>query len=792
MPLISKNIPNMVNGVSQQPAPLRLDTSCERLINGYPSVITGLQKRPNTKFFTELTGISTTSESAAIHVVNRDNTEKYMIVVGNGTIDTYDLITGNQIPIDSKSDVDYLNTPTPNEDIKFLTIADSTFILNRRQEITTANVADGAVSAAGTKGSVYVQQSIANVEYAVYINGVKQGNFTTGANVDLATALEGTEEIAREIGTSMTNNGVTGVQVIGSVVSFDVTPGTSLRVLEGFGGRSMTAYVDEVQSFSDLPPDEISNRVVRIAGSVDSSLDDYYVIWNGEVWRETAKQGSRLKLSEFGMPHLLVRKTNGNFDFAPTSWGERAVGDNDTNTVPTFVGRTINDIFLYRNRMGFLSDENIIFSEIGNFENFFRTSVVQLLDSDPIDIASTTSQVSVLQHAIPYANSLSVYSSRVQFQLADTDVLSPQTVSIDVSTYFDNSKVCKPINSGPNVFFAVDGDEFASVRELFLDSTNNTSDAVEVTIQIPRYIPSPIVKMTTSTKEDIMVSLSAADRTKLFVYKWYYAGKEKIQSAWNVWEFNDGREIMTIEFLDEDLLMVYKLKGKVYADTMDVSEGTEGILSNSQILLDSSVDSVDLPMSYDSGTDKTTITMPYDLPQFQEYDIEGYETLAARYGYVLSGDGSDVNAIMNVTGTRTIVADGDLTNRQFTLGVPYTFLYEYSRQYNRDGDEGGLVAVQDGRLQLRYFSVLYVNATRFDVTVSPDGRNDYNYLFNSRRLGDSTSLIGEYQQRTGEFRFPIFARSDKVKITITNDSPFGSIFSTTEWEGFYNGRTQRA
>ena len=46
MPLISSSIPNLINGVSQQPPALRLASQAEQVINCMPSPVEGLKKRP--------------------------------------------------------------------------------------------------------------------------------------------------------------------------------------------------------------------------------------------------------------------------------------------------------------------------------------------------------------------------------------------------------------------------------------------------------------------------------------------------------------------------------------------------------------------------------------------------------------------------------------------------------------------------------------------------------------------------------------------------------------------------
>ena len=50
MPLVSRTIPNLVQGVSQQPEVLRLSSQATSQVNGFSSVVEGLKKRPPTNF----------------------------------------------------------------------------------------------------------------------------------------------------------------------------------------------------------------------------------------------------------------------------------------------------------------------------------------------------------------------------------------------------------------------------------------------------------------------------------------------------------------------------------------------------------------------------------------------------------------------------------------------------------------------------------------------------------------------------------------------------------------------
>ena len=45
-----------------------------------------------------------------------------------------------------------------------------------------------------------------------------------------------------------------------------------------------------------------------------------------------------------------------------TIFEERQVGDDTTNQQPSFVGSFVENVFFYMNRVGFLSEDNVILS----------------------------------------------------------------------------------------------------------------------------------------------------------------------------------------------------------------------------------------------------------------------------------------------------------------------------------------------------------------------------------------------------------------------------------------------
>ena len=92
MALINTSLPNLVQGVSQQPDTLRFDGQCEEQINALSSVADGVKKRPNARYVKNLLSTAI-DEGAFVHFINRDKTEKYVLIINNNLLKVYNILT---------------------------------------------------------------------------------------------------------------------------------------------------------------------------------------------------------------------------------------------------------------------------------------------------------------------------------------------------------------------------------------------------------------------------------------------------------------------------------------------------------------------------------------------------------------------------------------------------------------------------------------------------------------------------------------------------------------------------
>ena len=86
---ISQTIKNLISGISQQPDLLRLPEQLDQQVNGFSTEASGLQKRPPTLYVNDL-GAAPTNPNSLVHIVNRDENEKYMMLFDGSSVRIWD------------------------------------------------------------------------------------------------------------------------------------------------------------------------------------------------------------------------------------------------------------------------------------------------------------------------------------------------------------------------------------------------------------------------------------------------------------------------------------------------------------------------------------------------------------------------------------------------------------------------------------------------------------------------------------------------------------------------------
>jgi len=785
--------------------------------NADSNPVLGLTKRSGSQFLATIS--NSTLGNVHIQTINRDATEQYVAVFSNGNVKVFEL-DGTELTVHKPDGTSYLNTSNPRSVMKTVTIADFTFVVNT--SITPAM--DSALSNSAsniTQAIIFINQATSKTTYSVTVDGVTVTDDTTG-NDPLSTTT-----VATDLAGGL-NSGLTGFAIArnGPVIHIKKNDGSDFSIdgNDSQGNTKMTVIKDTVQQFTDLPNVSPNGYVVEVVGDESTDFDNYYVKFttnNGNAfeegqWSETVEAGIPFKFNYDTMPHVLIRQADGNFRFARVDgdsytasgqsfdlpkWGERIVGDLVSAPDPSFIGQKINNVFFFRNRLGFLAGDNVILSTVSEFFNFFPETVISVLDTEPIDVAASHTKVAILKHAVTMGEKLILFSEQTQFVLSSSaDNLTPSTANVLVQTEFESNAAAQPVGSGSSIYFLTKKGSFAGIREYIIAGNQQIQDAANTTIHVPRLIPSGIFKMAVSNNQDILVLLGTENPNKLYVNRWLYGeGFTKALNAWFTFTINSNRSILNIDFIGTDLIMVIQEANGVTLEKIPFETNFREPNAEFEYHLDHKVTEATsgVSVAYNSSTGISTFTVPYRLRA--DMNIVGRYLASGETSTFVDAQGNTKTLISgqaltttNATNgsTSTITATGDFRNSKFIIGEPYEMHYRFSQQRLTQGG-GGATELISGRLQIHHFYIKYEDSGFFQVEVTPENRDTSLHKFTGRLLGAASASIGQINLDTGTFKVPIMSKSDRVDIDIKNNTFLPTLLASAEYEGVFHMRSRR-
>ena len=171
--LISNSIQNLLNGVSQQPDTVKLPNQATTQENGLSDIITGLGKRPPTEHIAKLN--NDTLENSKVHIINRDSTEQYAVLLNNQSIKVYDL-NGNAKTVVTPNGLSYLTATNPQKNFNLITVADYTFIVNKTIQTAKSGV---TTTARPDEAIFYVKNGQYKTTYEIDIDGSNVASYQT-------------------------------------------------------------------------------------------------------------------------------------------------------------------------------------------------------------------------------------------------------------------------------------------------------------------------------------------------------------------------------------------------------------------------------------------------------------------------------------------------------------------------------------------------------------------------------------------------------------------------------------
>lgn len=896
MTTITQTIPNLYQGISQQPDEQKLPGQVKNAVNVVPDIIDGLTKRPGLEFVKTLTSVAS---AGCWFQYYRDEDEGAYIgqTARDGTVRVWRCNDGQEMTITVTNNPESYLTHTADGEIQSLTINDTTFLCNRTKTVAmtgdtavakphqysayvelkqvlprrmyalnifsntslttersarVVSVADPQfeitcssedcvvpIDKAGSKiyvdgstgiavrvtvtGQPYIGDQDHHSDhthvsyyatYTVAVDLLHGGSYTNGAssfqvtiegrthtiNIDsyASTGYKTNLSRVRPIPIDIDNNHSTDAAGVLSSVAEQISNvnksiignGIYLHKTSAFNVEALESdlfniITDTVNSVADLPRTCKHGYIVKVTNSAQLTEDDYYLKFIGDNskdgsghWEECAEPGIETTFNSTTLPYILQRTGSTTMTLAPYTWATREVGDENTNSKPSFVGKKINKVLFHRDRLAFLSGSNLILSQPGDLSNFWNKTALTFSGVDRIDISCSSSSPNALVDGIEMNTGLVLFSANAQYLLStDSDVLNPETAKIyTISTYNYNVSV-EPISLGTSLGFIDNAGKYSRFFEMLNVSRESQPEILEPSKIIHRLLPKDIDSLANSRENSFILACKRGTNT-VTGFKYFTSGQKRLQGAWFVWNFAKN---VTHQFIvDDEYYLVSSDNELCKLQLIDtaarpfiIQDGTDF-----DVHLDFYQSVAANNLSYNASTDITTLTLPTDTP------LNNGDAVSVIVTEINDNRGRYATGTVN-SGTVSLAQDWSSdpvqVGREYEMKVELPTIYPTSSKNNR------VVADTSASLILQRLKFNFGPIGQFITKLERTGKPTFidtheSSIMDGYDANRAPNLDGSYRT------IPVYERNTNVSVTITSTHPSPATIESMSWEGDYNNR----
>ena len=569
----------------------------------------------------------------------------------------------------------------------------------------------------------------------------------------------------------------------------------------------MNIVTSEANNVGELPKSCRHNYVVKVVNSSDSD-DDYYLKFQVDnvassvtadrfgtgTWVECPKPGIPIKIDSDTMPVQIRRVlpgtyainggssqsyTNGVFEVVKPDWIDRHVGDEDTNPEPSFIGKKLQKLLFFRNRICALADEFVVLSVSNDFYNFFSKTAMSVSSDDPIDLISSSTYPTTLFDGIEVNSGLLIHSSNQQFMLTtDSDTFSASTAKINYLCSYNFNHDTVPFSMGTTSGFINSTGKNARFYEMSNVRREGEPTVIEQSKIVSKKLPIDINDVTVS-KENNVILFGSYDKNEVWGYRYFNSGEKRLQSAWFRWELPGN--VIFHKILDDVYYAVLKNGSNYTLEAFDVKKQDDTTeITDYRIHLDThSIVSALAANTYNSTTKKTVFPKP-----------TGYNSSRQLVVYN-NNSGNDLGryGLVTVNGSNLEV-DGNWTGADLILGYQIDWLVEIPTIYATKSSGDKQKADTRSSLVIHRLHFTFGETGSIETTLKRKGRADFTDSYESIEwdsyLSNKTSIAEEYVHT-----IPAYERNTNLTVQLKSSHPSPATLHSMNWEGDYNNRFYR-
>ena len=536
------------------------------------------------------------------------------------------------------------------------------------------------------------------------------------------------------------------------------------------------------------------------------------------VWEEVAAPGIKTTLDKDTMPLILKKVdagtysinggssrtySNGCFQFQYPSWGERDVGDDITNSEPSFIGNPIQKMIFFRNRIALLSNENVILSRVNQYYNFWVKTAMAISNADPIDLQSSSNFPTKLYDAVENSGGLVIFSASEQFLLSSgaEALLTPETAKISYLSSYGFNPDTVPVSLGTTIGFLNSTARQARFYEMGNVASKEEPTVMEQTKIVGELFPQKITSVAASTENDIL--LFGVDSTlhtatnEVWGYKFFESGGKRSQSAWFRWTMPNK---VIYQCILDDVYYAILSEGsnnKFTLEKFDIKLTSDtpmigSVPDENRVHLDTKKTIATGDITYNGQTDVSTFTLGtgyYSSRTLTAYCTTDSDAAGKSYDIPAAKiTGTAPNQTVTLPGNwKTSTKSGSSVNTDVIIGYEYEFEVELPKLYITQSSGQQVTSETRGSLTIHRMNFDFGDVGVIDVTLKRRGRDDYTYTVESLEWDNvlsSTPTIARGYLHT----IPVYDRNENLTVLLKSNHPSPATIHSMNWEGDFSPR----
>lgn len=438
----------------------------------------------------------------------------------------------------------------------------------------------------------------------------------------------------------------------------------------------------------------------------------------------------------------------------------REVGDDESNPPRNFVGKPIQQMETFQDRLVILAGSKMNISKTDDYGQFWLSSALEILVTDPTDVG-TSGNSSTLKHTVFHNRDLLVFAEDAQFKVDGQTAITPQTAAMPITTANECDLSVPPVLMGAYVFYANNYGSSAGIRRFEVEADTVVDTSTSITDHVIGFMPGTITKLVSNANQTMLLCRSSKClQNQFFVFEQQYVN-EKVVYSWAEWRLREGVTINDIDLYNEVITVRYNDK---YYMNCDLKEGEV------YPIRDVCLDQFGMSTINANGRLVLPATYPFNLENTFKILVAGNQRDTLQ----------ELTWNYTWTGQHELWFDeAGLEGTPVFYGFTYESLYEPTRPYERDRQ--GNVRTTD-RLRIAHYFLELSNTYRLKRRIISDWWDEPDQTFTS--LDSAVNeFIDEVHPYTGQWRPQIGMNADDCTVQFIDDSPYAATIVSIAYRG---------